>query len=64
MVRYLPSAYKYAIIVSPFEVPEELKRLDRIVLSLLALPGYGTLAKFDPDLGFSEWFPRIPFTED
>ena len=54
---------RYAILVSPHEISEELKRLDRLVYSLLSLPGYKklTLAQFDTTEGFSEWFPENPF---
>lgn len=55
---------RYALLVSPVEIPEELKRLSKVVYSLLALPAYKTLtlARFDlPSNTMLDWFPRDPF---
>ncbi len=57
---------KYALLVSPHEVPEELKRLSKVVYALLELPSsYNrlTLVHFAPEEGFVEWFPTNPFVK-
>jgi hypothetical protein len=56
---------KYALLVSTEEIPEEIKRLAKVVNPLLS-GGYGyeklALAYFDPDKrDFIEWFERNPF---
>jgi len=58
---------RYGLLISPMEIPEEIKRLYRIVYSLLALPAYKTLTivRYDKETrDFSEWFPRNPFEEE
>lgn len=57
---------KYCLLISPYEVPDELKRLQRVVVPLLALPSYKNLAfaRFDEDLrDLVDWFPRNPLDE-
>lgn len=58
---------RYALLISKQEIPDEIKRLSRVVYSLLALPAYKTLSIVRYDEGsarFTEWFPRNPFEED
>jgi hypothetical protein len=52
-----------ALLVSPFEVPERLVRLARVVVPLLQLPAYKqvTLVRRDDDGTRVEWFPEDPF---
>jgi hypothetical protein len=56
---------KYALLVTTEEIPEELKRLSKIVLPLLLLRGgYSrlTLVRFDEQEGqFVDWFEENPF---
>jgi len=55
---------KFAFLVTTQEIPEELKRLSRVVYSLLSLPGYRrlTLTFFDKTTGeFVDWFEGNPF---
>lgn len=55
---------KYAILLSPAEIPEEIKRLHKVQCSLLALPAYKTvtLAQFDLTAGtIVDWYPNQPF---
>jgi hypothetical protein len=55
---------RYGLLVSPVEIPEEIKRLSKVVYSLLSLPAYKTLTlvRFDPNSNaIVEWFPRSPF---
>jgi hypothetical protein len=58
---------KYALLITTEEIPEELKRLSRVVYSLLSLPGYHklVLARFDEQGGqFVDWFEENPFLKD
>ena len=55
---------RYALLISTEEIPEEIKRLSRVVYSLLSLPAYGKLilAHFDSENEeFSEFYPENPF---
>jgi len=55
---------QYALLVSTEEIPEEIKRLSRVVHRLLSLPAYKTIAlvKFNEETGeLDEWFPENPF---
>jgi len=55
---------RYALLVSTKEIPEEIKRLSKVVHSLLLLPAYETLTlvKFNEETReFDEWFPKNPF---
>lgn len=55
---------RYALLVSTKEIPEEIKRLSKVVHSLLSLPAYETLTlvKFNEETReFDEWFPKNPF---
>ena len=54
---------KYALLVSTKEIPEEIKRLSKVVYSLLSSGGYRTtLVYFDAERGdFVEWFEKNPF---
>lgn len=51
-----------ALLVSPHEIPEEIRRLSRAVHGLLAVPAYKdlTLVRFVDGTGV-EWFPKDPF---
>ena len=55
---------KYGLLVSTNEIPNEIKRLSRVVYSLLSLPAYKTLTIVhydDNSKEFAEWFPKNPF---
>jgi hypothetical protein len=55
---------KRALLITTEEIPEELKRLSKVVHSLLSLPGYHrlTLVQFDEQQGqFVDWFEENPF---
>jgi len=57
---------RYALLVSTHEIPEEVKRLSKVVFSLLQLPAYKrlTLVHFDEKNNeFTDWFPENPFAE-
>lgn len=56
---------KYALLISTKEISEEIKRLSKVVYSLLS-SGYSseriTLVQFDAEKGnFIEWFEKNPF---
>lgn len=56
---------KYALLISTKEIPEEIKRLSKVVYSLLS-GGYGyekiTVVYFNAGKGsFVEWFEKNPF---
>ena len=55
----------YAALISPYDVSDELKRLSRVVYSLLSLPAYKklTLARYDSNEAFCEWFPENLFEQ-
>jgi hypothetical protein len=58
---------KYALLITIEEIPEELKRLSRLVYSLLSLPGHRrlTLVRFDEQQEqFVDWFEKNPFLKD
>ena len=54
---------KYALLVSTKEIPEEIKRLSKVVYSLLSSGGYRTtLVYFDAERkDLVEWFEKNPF---
>lgn len=55
---------KYGLLVSTKEIPDEVKRLSRVVYSLLSLPAYKTLTIVHYDEESKEliqWFPKNPF---
>jgi hypothetical protein len=55
---------KYVMLITTEEIPEELKRLSKVVYSLLSLPGYYklTLVRFDEEQEqFVDWFEENPF---
>jgi hypothetical protein len=57
---------KHAFLVSAEEVQEEIKRLSRVVSSLLSLPAYRTLSlcQFERESKqIGSWFPKNPFIE-
>jgi hypothetical protein len=56
----------YAFLVSTKEIPEELKRLSKIVEPLLSIPeGQLVLAQFDPATNqFIAWHKQNPFDSD
>jgi len=57
---------KYALLVTSEEIPEELKRLSRVVFSLLYIGSYRTfsLVQFDEkNNAFVEYFPENPFSK-
>jgi len=58
---------KFAFLVSTEEIPEEIKRLQKIVFSLLSLPAYRTmtLVQFDErSNSFTDWYPENPFEQE
>ena len=55
---------KFAFLVSTQEIPEEIKKLSKVVYSLLSLPAHKKLilVQFDKDINeFIDWFDEIPF---
>lgn len=55
---------RYALLVSTAEIPEEIMRLSKTVLSLLHLPHWSqklTLVHLDTETGASTWTPEDPF---
>lgn len=57
---------KYALLVTTEEIPEEIKRLSKVVFPLLYLGSYRTfnLVHFDEEAGeFREYFPENPFVK-
>src|SRR3989338_11002811 len=54
---------RYALLVSTKEIPEEIKRLSKVVFSLLSLPAYKqlTLVHFGDNAKNIVWFPDNPF---
>ena len=57
---------RYALLVSIKEIPEEIKRLDKVVFPyLLAIPVYKrlTLVRFCGETNDSEWYPENPFAK-
>lgn len=56
---------KYALLISTTEIPEEIKRLSKVVYKLISGgQGYEKIAlvQYDPDSRkFTEWFERSPF---
>jgi len=59
---------KYGLLVSTKEIPEEIKRLSKVVSPyLLSLPAYKTLTLVHfngKDKQFVDWFPENPFEND
>ena len=57
---------RYGLLISTKEIQDEIKRLSRVVYSLLSLPAYKTLTivHYDEESEkFLQWFPRNPFEE-
>jgi len=57
---------RFAFLVSTQEIPEEIKRLSKIVFSLLSLPAYKklVLVQFDKNANqFVDWFEEKSFRE-
>jgi hypothetical protein len=57
---------RYGLLVSNEEIPEEIKRLSKVVFSLLQLPAYKTLTFVRLDEKSNEltdWFPENPFAK-
>jgi hypothetical protein len=57
---------KYALLVTTEEIPDELKRLSRVVFSLLQIGEYRTFSLVQFDEGtraFKEYFPENPFSK-
>jgi hypothetical protein len=55
---------RFAFLISTKEIPEEIKRLSKIIYSLLSLPAYRrlTLIQFDiKTKSFQDWYPENPF---
>jgi len=55
---------KFAFLISTEELPEEIKRLSKVVSSLLSLPAYRslTLVQFDEGTkSLKDWYPENPF---
>jgi hypothetical protein len=58
---------RFGLLISTKEIPEEIKRLHRVVYSLLSLPAYKTLTivhYHDDSKEFIEWFPKNPFEKE
>jgi hypothetical protein len=58
---------KFAFLVSTEELPEEIKRLQKIVYSLLNVGSYRefVLVHYDGDTGsFRDWYPENPFEKE
>lgn len=58
---------RFAFLISTQEIPEEIKKLSKIVFSLLSLPAYKklVLVQFDKDQNkFVDWFEENPFKID
>jgi hypothetical protein len=58
---------KYALLITTEEIPEELKRLCKLLYSLLALPAYRRLAlvRLDEAKGeLVDWFEDNPFANE
>lgn len=58
---------RYALLVSPSETPEEIRRLSQVVFPLLALPAYKQLTlvqvQFGKDGRRIDWFPDDSFSK-
>ena len=57
---------RYALLISTQEIPEEIKRVSKVVYPLLSLPVYKKLAivHYDEQTEqFVEWFEKNPFDE-
>ena len=58
---------KFVFLVSTKEIPEEIKKLSKVVYSLLSLPAYKklVLVQFDKSSNrFIDWFEEEPFEKD
>jgi len=58
---------RFAFLVSTYEIPEEIKKLSKIVHSLLSLPAYKQLifVQFDRNTNqFIDWFEENPFEKE
>jgi len=58
---------RFAFLVSTEEIPEEMKRLSKVVYSLLSLPAYRNLilVYFNEDSqAFEDWYPENPFKNE
>jgi len=58
---------RFAFLVSTEEIPEEIKRLSKVVYSLLTLPTYRNLilVYFNEDTqSFEDWYPENPFKNE
>jgi hypothetical protein len=58
---------KYALLITTEEIPEELKRLSKLVYSLLALPYYRrlTLVRYDEAQGqLVDWYEENPILKE
>jgi hypothetical protein len=53
----------YALLVTPYEIPERIVRLARVLFTLLSLPSYKrvTLARLHEDGTNVDWFSEPPF---
>lgn len=56
---------RYALLVSPYEIPAKIMRLSEIVYSLLAFPPYKRVAlvHFGNDGANVTWYPEDPFMQ-
>jgi len=55
---------RFAFLISTEKIPEEIKRLSKVIYSLLSLPAYGrlTLIQFDNTTkSLQDWYPENPF---
>lgn len=58
---------RYALLISIEEIPEEIKRVSKVVYPLLSLPVYKrlTIVHYDEQTEqFVEWFEKNPFEEE
>lgn len=58
---------KFAFLISTEEIPEEMKRLSKVVYSLLSLPAYRRLTLIHLDEvsdSFRDWYPENPFDNE
>ena len=58
---------RFAFLVSTQEIPEEIKKLSKIIYSLLSLPAYKKLilVQFDKNTNrFVDWFEENPFENE
>ncbi len=58
---------RFVFLVSTEEIPKEIKRLSKVIYSLLSLPAYRNLVLVyfnEEDQSFHEWYPENPFENE